>query len=253
MTIPRFTPFFSLVAIVPFLASPSDAADDAAIPFDQLDRSIIAEPEYVCDQPLYGLYVLDARHRTKVWTVLDKSSAEADSYDVVYIDIDANGKLTDAGERLTANDGNSFTIAEFTDPNTGDTHTNLKLRISKESNVMFGLDWKGKHRVAGGYAIKPGPYTRFGKTPAEAPIVKLVGEGAFAFQTWMAPDELTIDSDARDNDVKFFVGHQGLGDHTFAAMMHPFLPEDVALEATLVYTSKSGEQKKLKSVLKDRC
>ena len=83
--------------------------------------------------------------------------------------------------------------------------------------------------------------------------MKLVGEGAFAFQTWMAPDELTIDSSGRANDVKFFVGHEGVGANTFAAIMHPFLPDDVALEVTLVYSSKSGEQKELKSVLEDRC
>ena len=85
---------------------------------------------------------------------------------MVYLDTNGNGKLTDDGERLKAENGNSFTVAEFTDPNTGDIHTKLKLRVSKENNVMFSLDWKGKHRIAGGYAIKSGPYTRFGKSPA---------------------------------------------------------------------------------------
>ena len=63
MTKPSFALFLSLSAVIALPISPANAAEDAAIALDQLDRTILAEPEYISDQPLYGLYVLDTNHQ----------------------------------------------------------------------------------------------------------------------------------------------------------------------------------------------
>jgi len=36
-------------------------------------------------------------------------------------------------------------------------------------------------------------------------------------------------------------------------VMHPFLPKDVALEATLIYESTAGKKTELKTKLTSRC
>jgi len=250
----KFTLAFATISVAAFVANSfAGESEEKTVPLDAIDKQIVEEPEYEGESPLYGLYVLDLENRTRVWAVLDHTNSKAGFYNVLFFDRNANGKLTDEGERIEAGEGNSFVIGDFTDPNTQAKHTNLKLRVSKEGNVMFSLEWEGEHRAAGGYAVKPGPYTRFGKSPAEAPILKPVGEGPFSFQTWMASETLKIGEEGRANDLKFFVGHAGLGKNTFTSVMHPFLPEDVSLLATLAYTTKSGEAKEITSTLKDRC
>lgn len=238
-----------VAALEPVLADDQKAS---ATPLEKINRKIAAEPKYQSSAPLYGLYVLDDAHKTRVWAVLDKTSPDKKVYDVLYFDRNANGKLTDEGERIE-NEQGSFELGDFVDPNSNDRHTIVKLARNNKGSVMFGLNWKGKHRVGGGYPKVDGPYTMFGKTAAEAPIVKVVGEGAFAVQTWSAPKSLKIGNSDYHNDIKFFVGHAGVGASSFSSVMHPFLPKNVALEATLIYESTAGKKTELKTKLTSRC
>ena len=64
------------------------------------ERKIGKEPTYVSDRPLYGLYVLDSERKTKVWAVLDKGEEAGSRYDVLYFDKNANGDLTEEGEKF---------------------------------------------------------------------------------------------------------------------------------------------------------
>ena len=224
-------------------------ASEPTSDLDNIDRTIRKEPKYASNAPGYLLYVLDLKNHTRVWAVLDRSSAKQKEYDVLYFDRNANGDITEPGEKISGKDG-LFELGEFVDPNTEDRHTGLRLRLLSSGSVMFGLKWKDKHRVGGGYAVKAGPYTQAGKSPAEAPILRVVAEGRFAFQTWIAPESLQIGSSP---DIKFFVGHEGVGQNTFTSVMHPFLPNNVGLEATLVYESSSGETIRLTSTLMSRC
>jgi len=84
----RFLP----VAAMTFLAlgtNPSPAVD-----LTMIDRSIAKEPAYK-SKPKYCLLVFGQEAKHRVWVVLDG--------DVVYIDRNGNGDLTEEGERLEAN------------------------------------------------------------------------------------------------------------------------------------------------------
>jgi hypothetical protein len=61
----------------------------------KIDRTIRKEPAYQTKSPKYGLAVFGPKAEHRVWMVLDG--------DVLYVDRNADGDLTGAGERLTGN------------------------------------------------------------------------------------------------------------------------------------------------------
>jgi hypothetical protein len=71
------------------LSGPAPAVDLAKI-----DRSLRAEPAYQSKQPQYCLLVFGPEARTRVWVVLDGN--------VLYLDRNGTGDLTDPGERIAA-------------------------------------------------------------------------------------------------------------------------------------------------------
>src|SRR5438270_548812 len=139
----------------------------------KVDRRIAREPAYKAKQPLYGLYLFGPRAKTRVWAVLDKSRPDAPDYDVLYFDRNADGDLTAADERVEgkpAGGSVTFAVGSFTDPNTGQKHTDLTVTRygGEHARVMLEMKWCGKVVVRGGYAPDPGPYTQFAPSPAEA-------------------------------------------------------------------------------------
>src|SRR5438876_11489570 len=58
----------------------------------KVDRSIGKEPVYQSKNPKYCLVVPDTEAKTRIWLVLDG--------DVLYVDRNMNGDLTDAGEKI---------------------------------------------------------------------------------------------------------------------------------------------------------
>jgi hypothetical protein len=227
------------------------AASAAADPPDlsKVDRTIKKEPTYVA-KPLYGLYVFGPEARTRVWAIFDKSKPDVQGYDVLYFDRNANGDLTESNERIAGENG-TFKIGSFTDPATGDTHTDLVInrRIGDTAMVMFEMKWRGKVDVRGGYAEDPGPYTEFAEKAADAPVLWPGAEGPFSFQRWTGG---TLSIGAAD-DMRVFLGHKGHGKSTFCGLPQTFLPENVAVHATVIYTDKNGKEQQVLSELKSRC
>lgn len=236
-------------AIVGLLASsPAWAAE--APDLSKVDRRIAKEPKYVAKQPLYGLYVFGPHVKTRAWAVFDKSTADAADYDVLYFDRNANGDLTEPNERITGK-GGAFDIGSFTDPATKDTHTNLSITraTGQHPMVLLRMQWKGKVAVVGGYAEDPGPYTQFATKPEEAPVLWPGAEGPLSFQRWQG-GKLTIGA---SDDMRVFLGHQGHGPNTFCGLPQTFLPPDVPVLATVIYTDASGKERRAQSELKERC
>ena len=223
---------------------------------EKLVRPPIAkEPAYAASEPLYCLLVFGSKAPTKVWAVLDKSQADGKHYDVVFVDLDADGDLTDEGERFTATPNpygeSHFKLADFADPTTGDKHTEFKLTISeRRPSHLFSLRWRGKHKLGGGYPeIPDGGYMRFAARPADAPILRIDGDGPFRFQRWYL-DDLRI---GMAGDVKLFVGLPGEGKNAFFAFQEHVLPEKCGVRATLIYENQQGEKLEAESELLERC
>lgn len=223
----------------------------------KIERQIAKQPSYTAAEPLYGLFVFGPEARTRVWAVLDKSKADNDQYDVLYFDRDADGDLTEEGEHIVGDieqreHAARFTIGDFSDPNSQDTHTSLSLtrRPSSDGSVMLRLNWQGREPIAGGFAEEAGPYTQFAKSAAEAPILWFDASGQFSFYRWIWAKDLTI-GDA--TDLRVFLGHEGLGKNTFCAVSQDFLPKKVAVLATLIYTDNEGRQREESNHFLERC
>src|SRR5262245_63785932 len=65
-----------------------------AVDLAKIGRSLRKEPAYESKQPQYCLLVFGPEAKTHVWVVLDG--------DVLYLDRNGNGDLTDPGERIAA-------------------------------------------------------------------------------------------------------------------------------------------------------
>jgi hypothetical protein len=143
-------------------------------------------------------------------------------------------------------------IGSFTDLLTSQTHTGLSIRRTEgeDSTTMLRMKWCDKVSIRGGYAPEAGPYTQFAPTPAEAPILWPGADGSFSFQFWQQVDALDIGG---SDEVRVFLGHQGLGKNTFCAVPDTFLPKDVPVIATLIYRDKEGKERRARSELRERC
>jgi hypothetical protein len=54
-------------------------------------------------------------------------------------------------------------------------------------------------------------------------------------------------------DVRVFLGHQGYGRNTFCAVPDTFLPKEIPVRATLLYTDTEGKERRAQSELRQRC
>jgi hypothetical protein len=239
-------------ALTALALAPSAASAGGAPDLSKVDRAIRKEPAYVAKTPLYGLAVFGPGADKRVWMVLDKSRPDS-PYDVLHIDLNADGDLTGAGERLAAQ-GGAFTLAEFTDPATGVRHPDLSVRLSPadsaDPTVMLSMRWRGRFNFGGGYPEDPGPgYMRFAPSRAEAPVFWVNGDAPFRFQRWLG-GTLPIGG---EDDLKVFLGQPGVGRATFCAAKEHFLPEKEFVRATLIYRDGQGKEQRAVSELRERC
>lgn len=235
---------------IAWLALVSPAGELLAADIASVHRNIGKQPMY-SGQPLYALAVFGAEAKTRMWIVVDKSSAQDD---VLYLDLNGDDNLVDPAEQIDAEfDARSgrFSLPVLVDPS-GTKHTDFSLRLSSGSRPahMLSLKWRGKHKIGGGYPVDPSNgYMQFAKSPQDAPIIWFNGDGPFRFQPWYN-DSLRIGS---STDLKLFIGQQGVGKNSFCAFQKHVLPDGDGVVATLVYTDKNGAQQETTSYLDRRC
>jgi hypothetical protein len=229
---------------------PATAADMPDL--SKVDRTFGKAPACTAKRPVYGLAVFGPRAQARVWMVLDKSKPDAGAYDVLHIDLNADGDLTGPGERLTRDDGEPFKVGEYKDPATGVKHPDFSVRLSADADptVMLSLRWRGGFRFGGGYPQDPEKgYLRFAPTPADAPVVWVHGDAPFRFQRWLG-GKLPIGA---AGDLKVFLGQPGSGRSSFCAAQEHFLPDGEWVRATLHYRDGMGKEQRLVCELKERC
>ena len=150
----------TLLVLLALFVSSSGRANE---PFDlaSVDNKITKEPEYVSKQPLYGLVVIGAEAEIRYWMVLDKSAEDGDKYDVVYVDFNGNGDLTEPKEKVVSKSGESrvkFQFPDVVDRKSGTKHTDFYLSLTDRdpATQMVSLMWNGKHKFGGGYPERKG-------------------------------------------------------------------------------------------------
>jgi hypothetical protein len=219
--------------------------------YGAVDRTIRKQPSYTSTKPLYGLALFGERGEKRVWFVLDKSDAQGEQYDVLYLDRNADGDLTGPGKRFTLKEG-KFDLGNFTDPATGAKHTAFQLRVDKGDNpdVMISLRWKGDLKFGGGYPENPETgYMKLATKPADAPVIWVNADPPFRFQRWYGR-ELEIDG---SSDLKVFLGQPGSGRSTFFGAQTHFLPDAEVVKATLIFRDRDGKEQRSVCELKERC
>ena len=140
----------------------------------EVDRRAPKEPAYTSKRPLYGLLVFGPEAKPRVWMVLDRSKPDAGPYDVLYVDLDADGDLTEPGSAGRPGGRRKRTL-----PASGPEGPGHRGRAHEFHGPGDRLprphrhgerDLRGKRKMGGGYPEDPeNGYLKFGDSPANVP------------------------------------------------------------------------------------
>jgi hypothetical protein len=239
-------------------AAPAAAADLA-----QIDRTIRKEPTYQT-KPKYCLLVFGPEAKTRVWLVQDG--------DVLYVDRNANGDLTEKGKRVEGKaDGRGLSSFQAGDIQDGAlTHKDLSITQFPATPQFIG-DAREFERVKKANAEprvwwirvsaeRPADDARplpkhikyvingdglgnllFANRPQEAPIVHLNGPWTLGLQD--IKQHLVV---GQKTNLQLGVGTQGVGPGTFSFVLYPnTIPEKVYPEAVVTFPGRDASAKPL--------
>jgi len=234
------------------LSIPAAGGGPGPIDFAAVPRAIATLPELGSDAPLYGLFLFGVKGETRVWAVLDRPAAGG-AYDRLYLDLDADGDLTDAGESFAgereAEERVVFEIGEYREPGReGVVHAEWTITWAPK-RVSYKMLWRGEKRTMGAFGPTPDDYGDFGRSLAEAPILVPGYDLPFQFEHWMSG---TLEP-GETKDFKVFVGNRGSAKGQFSTVDDKFLPKDEYVLATLIYTDERGREQRYEAKLKERC
>jgi hypothetical protein len=239
----RFVLGAAAAALVLALPAPAGAADSAGV-----ERKIAKEPKYE-GKPAYCLLVFGADRKTRVWVVRDGNAA--------YVDRNANGDLTEAGEKVTAtpdvDDGDEVkvTVTEF---DLGDLALEVGGKKPYTGLFLTRRTYEPKAAAAGSTASETSSVwlnirdlhsqsatPEFAAKAADAPIVFM--DGPLEIRLRPDPKGETV-CFARDEDAHaytFQIGTMGLGTGTWAPIGYDQVPEEVHPLAELSFpAAKAG-------------
>ncbi len=258
-----------LVFVAAFWAvSGLDAAD-----LGKIDRTIAKEPAYK-NKAKYCLLVFGEQARTRVWLVQDG--------DVLYVDRNANGDLTEKDERVAVKpDGKDYRLFEAGDLHDGAlTHTGLRIMQFRATAALAGNadEWQRIQRqgpepwmwwvqvTAERSADDKRPLPKqikyvangdglgmllFADRAADAPIIHLNGPWTLGLQD--RKQRLTA---GQSSQLQIGVGTQGVGPGTFCFVLYPdTIPADAYPVADIAFPPKAKGDKPIrrKYTLKERC
>jgi hypothetical protein len=245
-----------MLALILCLAS--TGGDPGPVDFTKVERSIAKPPADLGPEPLYGLFLFGPKGEKRVWAILDRSARTEGDYDLLYLDLDADGDLTEPGERISGGAveeewrGRSrFQVAELRDPAGSAVHRDFELTWAPE-RVRFSMRWHGKARTLGGYGPTSEDICTFGPSPTSAPIFVPGWDLPFQFETWWGGEERPMER-GKENDFKVFIGNAGSGRGTFTCVDDKFLAKQEYVLAQLSYTSPSGRKQTEPAELRQRC
>jgi hypothetical protein len=265
-----------LALLMPANAWPADLA--------HIERTLKKEPQYQT-KPKYALVVFGSEARFKVWLVLDG--------DLLYVDKNGNGDLTEPGKRLVGGNlqyfkGTVFKVGDITAGN--QLYTNLELRTEtlKESSVTYD-EWPAFQKLmavdgeARGYRVavevplrqalldkKGQPVTRlrhysgladangflqFADRPSDAPVIHFGGPWAI----WPREGQKWVLG--RPEEFTALIGTPGFGPGTLAVIQYHtlddepemFVPNTAKPVLDVQFAGKDGASCSAHYVLENRC
>ena len=231
-----------------FLGAAAVNAADLA----KIDRTIAREPKYESKTPRYSLLVFGPEAKERVWLVLDGES--------LFVDRNANGDLTEDGERLGVKTPNQdpaqFEPTELT--LNGKQHKFMfhlfgwfEYRKGKPGRLQPSVDvWWNDEQRFGAWGDEESPL-KFSDTPRTAPIVHIGGPLQMGFEVRHPLSKVG----RGEFELNTAVGTKGLGRGTFAHLVYNVIPEDVFPEATPEFPNADpkGPPIKIEMPIKERC
>ena len=236
-----------------------------AVDLTKIDRTIAKLPKFRSERPQFCLMVFGADAHKRVWLAQDG--------DVLYVDRNGNGDLTEPDERIAADPDlgkgqegvYEFKVGDLSDGalvhkdlvvSTSDisfnaaTDEKLKKLLDADPNwrghrISIDLEMPGRQgrglgsRVQHEVSVHDGEgYLQFGARPEEAPVVHFGGPWVITFYD---QDALRV-----GNMEKFYlaVGTPGLGPGSTAFVAYEgVIPRDLNPTAKVTYRSASDDQK----------
>lgn len=242
------------------LLAAAAGAEDAYVPLDtkSIDRTIVKEPVYG-GEPMYALFVLNEEGTFRVWAALDVSSKDADLYDRLHVDLNGNGDLTEQGEAIAGKrfvsskvEGMTFRTL-FVDPPGPGFHSEFWVQYSVREEVprfTWGLKWKDRTGIRGGFALtgdRPAPWK---PTPAEAPVFRPSAKGPLSFSLEVEP----VFARDVDNFAVVLVGHRASKDEPLAAFDENYLQLTADKLLVIVYaTDEHGDEVRTVNRIRQHC
>ncbi len=253
----------SFVFVLPLVAQTAADPGYVEVDYTKVERRLAKEPKYVA-QPRYALFVFDLAGKHRVCMVADKSTADARYYDVLHVDLDGDGDLTEVGERFSgkldeskapAGMAMAIRVGDVRVPGTELVHTKFLLSTSPKegrTGFWFRMSWAGKHEMSGGYGPTGLDTTTWGSSPANAPIFRPCPVGPLRFGTWGdAAIELPSGGDVHLNVI---AGNAGAGPNTLAVVDENFLNlERDELTVTVLAKDAKGEPVHATTRIKKHC
>jgi hypothetical protein len=187
--------------LLPLVALASTGLPGLAADLTQIERKIAREPTYQTKTQAYCLLVFGSEAKFRVWLVQDG--------DVLYVDRNGNGDLTEAGKRVTSS-GTWFRAGELTEPDGKTKHTELRVRRGTKSDKVFVTVADKRHYSAGEDALDQ---LHFAASAAEAPVIHF--DGPLTMRFYEGPPEL---QPGGTSEVDVVVGTPGIGTGSFAML-----------------------------------
>jgi hypothetical protein len=165
----------------------------------KIDRTIAKEPAYK-SKPKYCLLVFGPEATTRVWLALDG--------DVLYVDRNGNGNLTEEDERIDPDRSNPpvtvFLVGAISTPEEKLRYTDLRLSLLGAAGDSTSLSIT----IAGGRWYVP--VLQFSARPKDAPIIHLGGPLSFRIGEERSGEQPTLVRGKKTRLV-IYVGTRGLG------------------------------------------
>jgi hypothetical protein len=252
---------------------PAGAEDRGAGVLARIDRAIIKEPTYQSGAPRYCLLAFGPEAKFRVWLVQDG--------DVLYVDRNGDGDLTESGERIEKKRGEAgnrrwegvdltdgprkhtithVTEMTMTENSVGDSKEFARLKGKRDRAVNTWIGVRAE-RAAGddrplpkdiNYIINGDGtgYLAFADRPQDAPVIHLNGPWGFGLQD--IKQHLAI---GQETMLQLGVGTPGVGPGTFAFVQYPnTIPNDAYPVGEFTFPAASGAPALKQTVtFKKRC
>lgn len=214
-------------------------------------QSDLALPVFEHGEPLFTRLWLDPEGEFAPWVAFGKSGEESEVYDVMYLDLNDNGDLTEEGERFEARIQREmpyFAPGTITVPGSEVQHTGVNIRLyanhrmpSRPPNAYVYLSWRGETRMRG--------YAPLGRSLEAAPVLALHATRPLSIDL-RGPTQLLI---GRETTLSFYGGHRATEGEPFCTILQNLSADGNTFCVTLIGKNAEDEEVRLEFPLTRFC